>query len=259
MLPPNFHPLFTVALPHQGDCSLLGATPQGEFYVEEIYGVDGWLAQHRFSAEGKLLRSIDEQNGANHEITPLALPADLVAPKTGWHTMRLNYAGARHRGLRVSDRLADLAQPLSISDKMALAERLGLPPLSIVGVAESYVLAETELVHPHLFLSCRRIRFAYTLTEERRDDDGEPYDYDTLVLYAAHLIDLANEEERPISAMLDDLPGLARPMDCLLIADRLYIADGGAADRPSRIHVWRVEWINAPLTPDQKLQKKIYG
>jgi hypothetical protein len=259
MFLPIFHPLFTITLLHRGDCSLLGAAPDGQLYVEEVYGVDGWMAQQHYAPDGALLNSVDEQDGANSNIAPLPLPDTIIAPKTGWHTMRLNYAGARHRGMRVSERLADLAQPLSIADKVALAGRLGLQPMQIVGVAESYVLAETELIRPNLFLTCRRIRFAYALPEERRDADGEPYDYDTYVLYAAHLIDLANEEERPISAMLDDLPGLLRPMDCLLVGDRLYVADGGAADRPSCVHVWRVEWRDQPLTPDEKLQKKIYG
>ena len=259
MSAPLFHHHLTIPLPHHGDCSLLGVTPEGHIYVEEIYADDGWLAQHQYAPDGKLVQSVDELEGRNTDVQPLELPADLVKPKTGWHTMALNFAGPRHRGMRVNERLAEMVQPLSIADKMALSQRLKLQPMQLVGVAESYVLAEAELVHPNLFLACRRIRFAFALIDERRDHDNEPYDYDTHVLYAMHLFDLTLDEERPLNNLLDDLPGLFRPMDCLLLGDRLYIAEGGSADRASSVQVWRVEWLDKPLPPDEALQKKIYG
>lgn len=256
---PIFHPHLTITLAHNGDCSLLGVTPEGEIYVEETYSDDAWLAQHAYAADGSPLRSVDEMGGANSHVRPLDLPDALVKPKTGWHTMILNYAGARHRGMRVEERLADVVQPLSVADKMALGKRLAFQPMQLIGVAESYVLAETELVRPSLFLTCRRIRFAFALPNMALDEGGEGYDYDTRVVYAAHLIDVANDEERPISAMLDDLPGLHRPMDCLLLGDRLYVADGGEGERLSRVCVWRVEIRKKPLSPDEALKKKIYG
>ncbi len=259
MRAPLFHHHLTIPLPHHGDCSLLGVTPEGHIYVEEIYADDGWLAQHCYTSDGGLLRSVDELEGQNTTVQPLELPDDLIKPKTGWHTMALNFTGARHRGMRVNERLSDLVQPLSIADKMALSGRLKLQPMQVVGVAESYVLAEIELIHPHLFLTCRRIRFAYALPAEQIDADGEPYDYDTLVIYALHLFDLTLEEERPLSTVLNDLPGLSRPMDCLLHDNWLYIAEGGSAERSSSIQVWRVEWLDKPLPPDEALQKKIYG
>ncbi len=257
MRPPIFHPQSTISLPHHGDCSLLGVTPDGQLYLEEIYSDDGWMAQHIYSADGVLMHSVDEMDGANTEVKALELPINIVKPRIGWHTMGLNYAGARHRGMRINERLADVVKPMSIPDKMTIAKRLNVQV--VVGIAESYVVAEVELVRPNLFLTCRRIRFAFALPEEHVDDNGDPYDYDTQVIYVAHLLDLRAEEERPIIDLLNDLPGVFRPMDCLLLEDRLYVADGGAEDRPNRIHIWRVDWTEKPLPPEEQIKKKIYG
>jgi len=261
MHPPIFHYETSRPLHHNGDCSILGVTPDGALYVEEIYAEDCWLAQHAFAADGTLIASVDESNGTNTSVVPLALPDDVIKPQAGWHCMALNYAGARHRGQRLPERVGDLVLPLSIADKVALAQRLKLDLPQLIGIAESYVLAETELIHPNLFLICRRIRFAYALPAPQTDADGEIYDYDTRVIYAAHFFDLLVEEERPTSAMLTDLADdlLHRPMDCLLHGDRLYVADGGADERLSQIHVWRVEWTEKPPTPEETLRKKLYG
>jgi hypothetical protein len=162
--------------------------------------------------------------------------------------------------MRAPERTADLVQPLTIDEKMAFARRLKLdiPAPMLMGIAESYVLAEADIVRPHLYFVCRRVRLALALPEEQQDDDGQPYDYETRVLYAAHFYDRG--EELPTAALLDHLtdPPPQRPMDCLLMGDRLYIADGGSAELPSAIHVWRLE-LPANESGDAKLQKRIYG
>ena len=257
------HPVTHVTmlpLKHEGDCNLLGMTPEKTLYVEEVYGENGWIAQHQLLADGTFMQSIDEQNGTNDNLRPLDLPAGIVKPKTGWHTMALNFAGPRHRGMRGPERLLDLVRTLSIDEKMAVIDRFKLdviPPM-LLGVAESYVLAEAELRRPDMYFVCRRIRLAIALAETRLDEDEQPYDYETRVIYLAHFYDC--EQEPPFIDLLGDLTmvPLQRPMDCLLLDEQLCIADGGDAGRLSAIHLWNVE-RPAPLTEAEKLNKKIYG
>ena len=155
-------------LRHNGDCTLLGVTPDYTVYVEEIYGDDAKIAQHALALDGSLLASIDEGDAADGELRPLDLPPELIKSHSGWHTMALNFAGPRHRGLRAPERTLDLVRPLSVSEKMALVNQLQLdvlPPL-LLGIAESYVLAETLISAPNLYFVCRRVRIAVALTEE---------------------------------------------------------------------------------------------
>ncbi len=235
--------LTSLPLAHTGDCRLLGVSSDLMVYAEEVYGDDGWMAQHALRLDGTLAALVDEDNGNNTAIQPIALPDDLAKPKTGWHTMDLNFMGARHRGIRQLERIADVAQPLSLEDKALVAERLNVPPPTILGLAESYVLAEIELVHPNLFLVCRRLRVVYALQEEQTDAQHEAYDYDSRVLYAAHLYDRSQDVRPTLRESLAALAGvpLQRPMDCLLAYNHLFVADGGEGERVSQVHVWRVE------------------
>lgn len=249
----------TLPLKHNGDCSIIGVTPDRMIYAEEVYGDEGWVAQHALNADGAVVATVDERE-AGGDAQPLPLPPEIAKPKTGWQTMALNFAGARHRGMREAERTLDLVQPLSIEDKMLLNERMKLnvmPPL-LLGIADSYVLAEARVVRPALYFVCRRLRLAVALPETRVDEDGQPYDYETRVMYLAHFYD-CNEELR-LRDSLDDLTDvpLHRPMDCLLMDDKLYVADGGANDRPSAIHVWQIELPEAP-SDEEQLRRKIYG
>lgn len=249
----------TLPLKYSGDCSLIGVTPDRMIYAEEVYGDDGWVAQHALRPDGTVVESVDERE-ADGEVQPLALPPDIVKPKTGWQTMTLNFAGARHRGMREAERTLDMVQPLGIEDKMMLTQRLGLniaPPM-LLGIADSYVLAEARIVRPALYFVCRRLRLAVALPDVRLDDEGQPYDYETRALHLAHFYD-CNEEPRFRDglAALTDVP-LHRPMDCLLMDDHLYIADGGAGDRPSAIHVWQIELPDV-LSDEEQIRRKIYG
>ncbi len=250
----------TLPLSHSGDCGLIGIASDGTIYADEVYGENGWVAQHALRPDGTLVQSIDEQAGAAGDIEPLDLPPEIVKPRSGWQTMALNFAGPRHRGLREPERTLDLVQPLGIQEKMALVDRLKLdilPPL-LLGIAESYVLAETEIVRPNLYFVCRRLRIAVALPETRLDEAGQPYDYDTLAIYLAHFYD-RSEELRFLDCFgdLTSVP-LQRPMDCLRVGNLLYIADGGEADRLSAIHVWQIDLPEA-LSADEKLRRKIYG
>lgn len=222
----------------------------GTLYVEEMYG-DGWLAQHALAHDGTRVASVDEDEGARHHVTPLELPPDLVRPQRGWHSAALNFAGPRHRGLREAERVADLVRPVSVADKMALAgqHQLEIPPPMILGLAESFVLAEAALNPPHSYLVCRRVRFAYAMATVCTDAENQPYDYDTFVVYWAHVYHRERDEASALPAPDTRLQGvtLNRPMDCLLHGDQLVIADGGDARTRARLHLWRL--ANGPATP----------
>ncbi len=251
----------SLPLKHTGDCCLLGVTPDLTIFAEEIYDEEGWVAQHALRLDGEFRQSVDEVFGINETIQPLALPADLVKSQTGWQTMALNFAGPRHRGLREPERVFDLVRPLTIQEKMTLVQQLQLelPPPLVLGLGESYVLAEAMLIRPNLYFVCRRLRIAFALPEEQLDADQQPYDYDTYVLYLAHFYD--RTEELSFTSLLADLTDvpLHRPMDCLRVGDHLFIADGGDQDRLSAIHVWRIDLPTDTLSYEEKLRKKIYG
>jgi hypothetical protein len=238
--------LTTLPLRHNGDCSLLGVTEDQAIFVEEVYGEDGWVAQHELSADGTIIRSVDEDDGK--------------ANKTGWQTMMLNFAGPRHRGLRAPERVLDVVRPLALSEKIALIDKLKLKmqPPALLGIAESYVLSESQIIRPSLYFVCRRIRIAYALPDVRLDPNNQPYDYDTLLLYTAHFFDCAQEPS--LLDLLTDLTTvpLKRPMDCLMAGDRLYIADGGGDDSLNSIHVWQLD-LPEVMSEEEKLQKKLYG
>lgn len=263
MVTPSLEHIAKLALRHNGDCNLIGVAPDLTIYVEEVYGDDGWLAQLAMTIEGEILASVDEDFGSARELAPLPLPAKLVEPRRGWHTMALNFTGPRHIGLRGPERLDDLVRPFSIPEKITLVNRLELnvvPPM-LLGLAESYVLAEAPINPPNEFIVCRRLRLAYSLPEEQEDATGTPYDYDTLLLYVAHLFDRAAEQEPPLSEVILGLAGirLYRPMDCLISQGFLFLADGGSADRQSAVHIWRIHGSEPRLSPEAKLDRKLYG
>src|SRR5687768_2666173 len=85
-------------LQHRGDCSLIGVTPDLIVYTEEVYD-DGLVAQQATRLDGTIVECVDEGKRGEGTLKPLALPDDLQRPQTAWHTMSLNYAGPRHRGL----------------------------------------------------------------------------------------------------------------------------------------------------------------
>ncbi|NDJ59640.1 MAG: hypothetical protein GYB67_00865 [Chloroflexi bacterium] len=262
MARPILHYVTTLPLAHAGDCSLLGVTPAGTLYVEEIYSEAAWLAQHALNRDGTLVLSIDEDYGAHAVTAPLALPVDIVRPQRAWQTMRMNFSGARHRGLRGPERLLDLLRPLTVHDKMTLAALLDLDPTTpLLGLAEYYVLAEAALAPPNLYVVCARVRLAYALPEAQIDADGEPYDYDTRVWFTAQVCDRTLGDTPSLMHTLADLPSveLHRPMDCLVHANQLYVADGGADDRVSCVHIWQIEHTDPPLTREEAYLKRLYG
>jgi hypothetical protein len=231
----------SLTLSHNGDCSFLGISLNFELYIEEVFGEDDDVARYSLS----LNRDVETEIKVREIYTT---PASMTRPITSPYTKALNFSIGRYRGMREDERIADLVQPLTIQEKMALVKYLPIPimPPLLFGIAESIVLAETAFAPPDIFLVCRRVRLAYGLTPPRLDSSHQKYDYDTAMLYFVHLYDANDNEEHPLhetiasgQLMLSDVV-LHRPMDCLIHEDKLFIADGGDETRASAIHMWTI-------------------
>lgn len=238
----------SVNLAHHQECVLLGVTPDFTIYIEEMYGEDEWIAQHIMSADGVHLHSADENHG-KRSLPPLALPANIVRPRSGGDQARfLDFSGPRLRGMREPERIQDMLHPLSISLKVSLIERFALPviPPTLLGLAESYITSEADILSGISAVVCRRLRLAYVLPEVRHDAHGIPYDYDTFTLHLAHLVHIP-DDDLLTEAHLASLPGarLNRPLDCVRAADHVFIADGGTPEYPSAVHIWRMRAVSS--------------
>lgn len=226
----------------------MGVTLDGVLYIAETYGTDDYLAYHRIqAADGTFLETRDEAEG-RQVISRPKLPPDALKTAPVQHSTLLNFTGPRYRGQRETDRIGDVVQQLTMQEKMALVERLqlGIMPPMLLGLAESVVLSEAVLSTGQ-FVVCRRLRFAYLLSETHYDDDGSPYDYDSKSLHTAHTY-TPDDDAPSITQALDGLPGatLHQPMDCLTVGNHLYIADSGSTadhegDVNSAIHVWELQ------------------
>lgn len=231
----------TIPLQHHGDCSFV-AVSNDEIVVEEFYD-DEWLAQHRINEAGHIIESVDENYGAS-AFTPLPLSAGALAQVHSHNsTHPMHKVGLRRRGLREADRLSEWVQPLTVMEKIPLLAHLkwDLPPMLLMGIAESQVLAEAALTE-NWHVVCRCVRLAYALPQQQLDDDGYPYDYDTKPLYLIHGYDPINERAPALVDCFTPFHGIAlrRPLDCAVHSGRLFVADGGSAEAVSRIIVWRI-------------------
>jgi hypothetical protein len=221
----------TLELHHQGDCSILGLAPDEMLYIEEFY--DEYIAQHQIHQQ-KIISSIDEDAG-QRDIVPFKLPEKSIIPN---HPSKhpLNYRGVRLRGLREAEHLQDWILPLSVMEKVPLLAALGwaLPPMMLLGIAESHVLAQCQIGES--WLLCRRLRLAYA-HERRLDDDGLPYDYDSREIYLLHQY---AEDENPVLHEALSFAGivLQKPMDLLYSDGKLILADGAVKTYKSRLIWW---------------------
>ncbi len=234
-----FRFLHTCPLNYAEDCHLLGANLDGELFVEEVYG-DGWFAQHHFAADGRRLAEVDEAYGA-FDVDSIPLPLDLIVPSNRDIDSRWTFSGARVRGLRLEERIADLVQPLTIAEKSYLTNQL-CPQVAVpqwLGIASSAPLA-VAIVKPDVWLVCRRVQLAYALPHQRMDAEGWPYDYDVATLWLLQSYTPQDGEPPPISSAICAIDGqyLHRPLDCLLAGKRFFVADGGSDGRLSAVHVW---------------------
>jgi len=228
-------------LSHCGECSILGVDAAGRVALEEYY--DDWLAQYVFDRNGTLLALSDEDEGHNTEPPSLFSQINFESPEVPAPITRgalVNHYGGRWRGMREEERVMDMAQPLSIAEKMTLT-RLGLPG-PILGLAESYTLAEAHLTERDWVL-IRRLRVAFTVPLQI--DEPEPYDYDTLEIYIAQWFDAAaaaTDAATDAAPLNQGLLALGnRPMDAQVRDGFLFIADAGEAPRPGALHIFEIE------------------
>lgn len=245
MTKPTFTYQTSHLLDYHGDCALMGVMPDFTVYAEVLYDEEDWLAQYAITYDGGIQQKADEAHGRNPYFIGLNLPEGIIRPSEGKHTNALNYKGARHRGMRAMEPIQESVRSLNMQTKMRLVEglNLGIMPPMVLGVAESYVLSEAEIVSERWYLVCRRVRIAYALPQQRMDSSNLPYDYDTLVMHIAHLYDAETQDtEVTLEVAFAGLPGvdLLRPMDCVLCDDHIFVADGGDADRKAAVHIWRV-------------------
>lgn len=235
--------MVSVPLHYNEICAFLAVTGDGQVCVEELYSGGDWLAQHHLNIEGEFKETVDENYG-QCELRQLSLPEDSITPQSVDHCTALDFSGPRLRGMREAEHLQELVAPLTIMEKMALIQHLGLgiPAMMLFGIAESRVLAEAALDDAGAFLVCRRLRLAVALPEIRYDNDNLPYDYETITLHLAHVYHPHDDNVSLFQQTLNHMGGvrLNQPMDCIRAGDMLFIADGGTADTPSRVHVWRI-------------------
>ena len=235
--------LATIELPHAGDCALLGVDREGCVYVEELYGEQDWLAQHKISLSAGLLESVDEQCGTVPPPAPLPLPALRASPSKMNVFDHLNFAGARWRGRMADERIKDLLRDLSIAEKIALVDYLDweIDPLRLLGIAESIVLSCCPYSDGG-YLICRRIRVAYRLPVAQRADHGlDPdYDYDSVEAHLLHRLPADALELPDLTECLTEFD-LCRPLDCMRLDGKVYLADGGEGAIKSALHVFEIE------------------
>lgn len=256
-VPLQFSLIRRIFLPHDGDASLL-ALSGNRLWAEEMYG-DQWLAQHELDLDQGIVASADEDEGRRTDLKPLTIPDGAVAPRRAWATMRLNFAGARHRGLREEDRLAEVLHAIPVADKFALADWLQVASPAVLGIAESYVLAECPLAAPDDWLLCRRLRIAVAIPRQI-DADGLPFDYEARTIFMLQRWTVGGDDP-PLESALAGLDGVAlhRPMDCLRDGERLLVAEGGAPGQPAAISLIQMAGLPAPRDRDAELLKKLYG
>jgi len=215
----------TIPLAHISECAIAGLYADGRIAVEEFY--DDWLARSLFSADGTLLMFSDEgahENDSAPDFDLAPFPAGLNPPPPIGRASVLSYEIGRWRGLRDDERIAS---PYKI-------------PGVIMGTAESYVLAEA-VIRPNLSLVCRRLRIAYALATPAYDASGAPYDYDTFVLHLAQWFDPATASAANCAPLDQPRPNVgACPMDAMYDGSRLYVVNGGDAERLSALHLYEV-------------------
>ncbi len=229
---PTLRLIHSSPLLHYGDCALIGVDSQGQVAIEEYY--DDWLAQYVFDHEGSLVALCDEDEGRAIDPPPIPDHDLFIAPPSVDHAAALNYVGARWQGLREEDRIADMAAPLTVPEKMVLG-RLGIPS-PIIGLSESYVLAEAPVTET-LSVVIRRLRVAFAVPTNE-DENGDPYDYDSIPIYVAQWFNRSNDAA-PLDQGLIALG--TRPMDAQCDGNRLFIADGGEYPRIGALHIYQIE------------------
>lgn len=242
--------LSTFELDHAGDCQIIGVDDSGNVFVEEIYGDDDLLAQYQLCMSKGFVDAVDEGECAEGEFVPQALPHGLERPGQTRDFQHLDFAGARLRGLAVSERVDDLTRRLTLSEKFDLVDylELDIDPASVIGVAESRIISACRIDNTCCIV-CRRLRIAYRLPKLRLDSRGHACDYESIPIFLLH----------PLSSSARELPALAdclhwtreadlyRPQDCMIWRGKLIVADGGDESITSALHIFEIDQCSLDL------------
>ena len=233
-----FDLLATIELAHDGDCHLRGLTPEGLIFVEELYGEDDWLAQHKLSASAGIIESVDEGYGSNQDVAPMRLPADIMPVSKRGLFEHLNFCGARSRGLATSERVEKLVRSISVAEKIAMTDFMGwdVDPMRLTGIAESTILSTSAMTR-NRYVVCRRIRVICRLPRMQTDRHGFNYDYESLPIHLVHDLPSTATDLPDLGDCLQEVD-FCRPLDCIYALGKLYVADGGDGDVPSAVHVF---------------------
>jgi len=228
-----------ICLSHYGECYFSGIDSAGNIYCEEYYE-NGYIAQYCITKQGVIITTVDEDSGKN-DIKFIDLPEDIIPPS---HPLEhpLNFTGLRYRGMREQEKVMEWVKPLAVMEKMPLIQalKLTISPMMIFGIAESRVLAETEFSDDEV-LVCRRIRLLRALPEIQHDEQGLPYDYDTVTFHVLHTYNDETESVPPLHEAINYFPELSHPMDCMIHDDQLIVANGSDGENPCEVHLFQLQ------------------
>jgi len=224
----------TITLPHAGEVYFHGATAHHHAYIDMEY-MDGkgedWLMHLHINEQGNIVQMVDE---ARHGIDNWQPPQFLISHRVPMYHP-LAFSGARHHGMRELERVSDLAQPLSIGEKLAIIDwlELDVTPMQILGIASSKILAQADIDDETTWI-IRRLSIAVALPDTQIAPDGLPMDYTSIPLYVIQ----PDEDEMTLEDILDFMsPTLfVNPMDCIRVNDTLMVLDGGLdAEQPATL------------------------
>lgn len=235
----RFKPQKRICLKHYDKCYLIAVDKLGNIYVEEYYD-ETYIAQHIISAEGEIVESIDENYGKT-EIIPFDIAENTTLPNNPLHHP-LNYSGMRFKGLRAEEKVAEWVKALPMIEKMPLLQalKLTISPMMIFGIVESRVLSESYYSDTETII-CRRIQLLRALPEIQFDDDGLPYDYDTITFHVIQIYDHETETSTPLHESIQHFSEISRPMDCIYYEDRLILANAGDSKNPAEVHIFQFQ------------------
>jgi|GEM_PF-6828282 hypothetical protein len=174
-------------------------------------------------------------------------PAVIRRPQVT-HSAGLSFRGPRQRGLRAEDRLDDMLKPLSVSERLHLANHLSRfgNTLPILGIAESRVRSDA-LVDPECVLVCRQIVIARALPGTQVDEVGLPFDYDCISLDCAHLLTLPVDPDPPVSTWFAPIGNqhLSNPVNCLRVKQHLMVVEQCPGDRTrADVHCFTIDRLH---------------
>ena len=232
--------LCTIPLQYTGICHILAVTDQQTIIVEEYYA-NHFVAQHHIEPPDRFIITTDEKHGQSC-LVPIPTPAGSAVPPTTNPIPKLEHrTGAPQHGIRADDRIDSLVYPLTMSDKIRLAEQVPVPapPPMLIGLSESRVLSNLTLPNDHRLI-CRHLRLAYALMTEKTLPSGQRINYNTVTI---HRLQFLPDDESFTPLTLTGLytdEHLHRPTQCMRHGDRIYIADSGG-DQPNRVHIYHVQ------------------